>query len=45
MLITPPETRNSTLSPGFSPARRRTLGGTTKSALFFTVIVMGVSKA
>jgi hypothetical protein len=40
MLTIPPDTLNSCRSPGLMPARRRTLGGTTKPVLFFTVIVI-----
>src|SRR5438552_8367902 len=40
MLTIPPHTFTSSSSPLLNPARRRTLGGITKVALFLTVIVM-----
>src|SRR5882762_2865895 len=40
MLMIPPDTLNSTWSPDFMPARRRTLRGTTNSSLDLTMTVM-----
>src|SRR6266700_3877502 len=42
ILMIPPETLNSNRSPALIPAWRRTLAGTTRSVLFFTVTVIGV---
>jgi hypothetical protein len=40
MVMVREETLNSSRSPGWIPAWRRTLGGTTSSALFLTVTVI-----
>src|SRR6266853_3369507 len=43
ILITPPETLNSSRSPVLMPARRRTLRGTTKSVAGLTITVISPS--